>query len=79
MKLLNFWGNVKMEFKKYKQDAVNGKWYEVQEEGFTNEEWEAFQRRWHQGEKMVKKFTKTECFMILFALLAVEAKILGIW
>lgn len=79
MQLLNLWGNVKMEFKKYKQDAVNGKWYEVQEEGFTNEEWKAFQRRWHQGEKMVKKFTKTECFMILFALLLVEAKILGIW
>lgn len=65
--------------KRYKKDPINGKWHEVKEEGFTNEEWESFQRRLQKGEKMVKNFTKTECFVILVALLLVEAKILGIW
>ena len=26
--------------KKYEQDLVNGKFYEVKEQGFTDEEWE---------------------------------------
>lgn len=35
-----------MRFKKYTQDAINGKWHEVKEEQFTEEEWAEFCERW---------------------------------
>lgn len=32
--------------KRYEKDPINGKWYEVKEEGFTDSEWQEFQERW---------------------------------
>lgn len=50
--------------KKYEQDLVNGKFYEVKEQGFTDEEWEEFCNRWSSKKK--KTYSKTDKFAFWF-------------
>lgn len=50
--------------KRYEKDPINGKWYEVKKEGFTNSEWQEFQERW--GKKKKEVLTGHEVFWICF-------------
>lgn len=66
--------------KRYEKDPINGKWYEVKEEGFTDSEWQEFQERWGQVAKPQRlEISKAQIFVMIIILLAIEAKLLGVW
>lgn len=69
--------------KRYEKDPINGKWYEVKEEGFTDSEWQEFQERFGQTSNLYVegslKLSRLEIVMLIVAMLIVEAKLLGVW
>lgn len=66
--------------KRYEKDPINGKFYEVKEQGFTDSEWEEFCARWQKVEKPQRlQISKAQIFVMIIILLAIEAKLLGVW
>ncbi len=64
--------------KRYEKDPINGRFYEVREDCFTQKEWEEFQERWGQ-KKEVSILDKVQFYMFLFIVFAFIADFLGVW
>ena len=62
--------------KKYEKDLVNGKFYEVKEQGFTDEEWKLFCNEWQPISKKYSKSDKFAFCFFCFAMLYLVAQLL---